>query len=190
MTSHVADPNVKSCQSKTLLLQRSKQMGCAIYGALFIDVRETLQIGQPYNQEQGRLALQGFWPKGWLPIPGDRLCQGSADSNLSFLLTRALQLSPQRFSTGSGLSLVVTALSPKWPQTVVTVVQTVANRSIPLASGSSEIQIHSGSNPGSTVWKWTRPGSTRLGTLLEGHLLSPSVCSQDSKISPFLFLTR
>lgn len=122
MTSHVADPNVKSCQSKTLLLQRSKQMGCAIYGALFIDVRETLQIGQPYNQEQGRLALQGFWPKGWLPIPGDRLCQGSADSNLSFLLTRALQLSPQRFSTGSGLSLVVTALSPKWPQTVVTVV--------------------------------------------------------------------
>jgi hypothetical protein len=165
--------NVKSCQRKTLLLQGSKEMGCAIYGALFTDVKQTLQTCQPYSGEQSRLALQGFWLKGMAAYPQGQAPPRLPDSNLFVLL-------PQD-------TLRQECLFPEWPSTACRS-EPCSLRPVPqeVTAVPSDKQIKS-----SCLWfpshclEMDRMGQCTSGVISEGHLLSPSVCSQDSNISLF-----
>lgn len=154
----------RTVRVKTPLLQRSKQMGWAVHGALLPSVKETLQVCHLLNQDQSRLVLQGFWPKGVAAYPESQALSRLPHSfcTVPSVLSRHpcpladLHSGPAQ---DAGMSCVSTALSPKRPQTV--------------APGDQLV----------TAWKriqWNNPGQEPLP---EGWQLSSFVCAHDSHLS-------
>lgn len=167
----------RTVRVKTLLLQRSKRMGRATHGAPVPSVKETLQVWHPLNQDQSRLTLQGFWPKGVAAYPESQALPRLPHSFRPVLSVLSRSWRPLGgLHSGpppdAGVSCVFTALSPKRPQTVV-----------PGVLSDREIYF-------SCLWipshcleriQWNNPGQGRLP---EGWQLSGFVCGQDSHLFP------